>query len=145
MKICKMRRMSNCLKQLALLHRDREMNKTALKLYAECEVLLILLICPQRFPIDIMGYYPLFKEAGGRTSLLMLLVKVLCELKRALTKGFWRFFPLYLPCRPHCSICQVCASACFISVKSHHNTVREASVSCEPERVLITRVSKLEL
>lgn len=86
-----MRRMSNCLKQLALLHRDREMNKTALKLYAECKM-LVLLICPRRFPIDIMGYYPLLKEAGERTSLLMLLVKVLCELKRALTKGFWRFF-----------------------------------------------------
>lgn len=56
--------------------------------------MLVLLICPRRFPIDIMGYYPLLKEAGERTSLLMLLVKVLCELKRALTKGFWRFFPL---------------------------------------------------
>ena len=28
-------------------------------------MLLVLLICLQRFPIDVVGYYPLFKEVGG--------------------------------------------------------------------------------
>ncbi|CAN0318333.1 unnamed protein product [Rangifer tarandus platyrhynchus] len=42
----------------------------------------VLLQCPQQFPIDITGYYPLFKEigsGGGEPNLLTLLVKVLCR------------------------------------------------------------------
>lgn len=144
-KICKIRTMSDSFKQLALLHRDRKMNKNSLglKLYGKCEMVFLPLICPTAQHPMIKWVTLHFPEKLG-TYLLMLLLKVLCELKRALTKGEVYSSTLALK---YCY--QVCAYAYFISVKPHHNAVREVSSDSNfhmgPQRGFITCVSELEL
>lgn len=138
--------MSDSFKQLAFLHSDRKMNKNSLglKLYGKCEMVFLPLICPTAQHPMIKWVTLHFPEKLGEDLPFNVALKVLCELKRALTKGgvYYSTLPL-----KYCY--QVCAYAYLISVKPHHNAVRKVSSDSNfhmgPQRGFITCVSELEL